>query len=203
MNKVLDPIQIGFTATQKLTASMKCCTKAFPEEKVGVVAKKNGKYAIVEYSELSENHVYAKEADGETLTYRLGSILVFMLDAKTLLQICTSSEANSLYHKAHKKVEYFDLKEQKVVKPEKENAWKFELFLQNFVPLIEEGKLGVLDVDRLEEFAPIKNADQPGQIVQDSPSSATKMILEQHSRWLSNNSNAGYGLNNHVLEERA
>jgi len=53
LNKVLDPIHIGYTACNKFTLSVKTCAKAYPEEKVGVVAKKDGKYAIVEYSELS------------------------------------------------------------------------------------------------------------------------------------------------------
>lgn len=33
--------------------TLKSCSKRSADEKVGVVAKKNGKYAIVEYSELS------------------------------------------------------------------------------------------------------------------------------------------------------
>lgn len=56
LNKVLDPIQIGFTAFNKFNATAKTCPKAFAGEKVGVVAKKNGKYSIVEYSELSAEH---------------------------------------------------------------------------------------------------------------------------------------------------
>jgi len=56
INKVLDPIQVGFTADQKLSASLKCVTKANAGEKVGVVAKKNGLYYIVEYSEMSAEH---------------------------------------------------------------------------------------------------------------------------------------------------
>ena len=54
LNKILDPLQIGFMAKKELEASLKCCTKRDPSEKVGVVCKKNGKYDIVEYSELSQ-----------------------------------------------------------------------------------------------------------------------------------------------------
>ena len=45
-----------------------------------------------------------------------------------------TSVASSLYHKAFKKVEHFDLEKMDKVTPIKENAWKFELFLQNFMP---------------------------------------------------------------------
>jgi UDP-N-acetylglucosamine pyrophosphorylase len=59
-------------------ATLKSCPKVDASEKVGVVAKKDGKYAIVEYSELSKEHQNALMDDGKTLKYRHGSILVFM-----------------------------------------------------------------------------------------------------------------------------
>ena len=39
-----------------------------------------------------------------------------------------------MYHKALKKVDCFDFERAEYVKPEKENGWKFELFLQNILP---------------------------------------------------------------------
>lgn len=42
MNKILDPIQIGFSSHNKFIASLKSCPKANAGEKVGVVAKKDG-----------------------------------------------------------------------------------------------------------------------------------------------------------------
>lgn len=53
LNRTLCPLQLGFTACKQLEASLKCCTKRSPDEKVGIFCKKNGKYDIVEYSELS------------------------------------------------------------------------------------------------------------------------------------------------------
>jgi UDP-N-acetylglucosamine/UDP-N-acetylgalactosamine diphosphorylase len=64
INKILDPIQIGYTKVNNLEASLKCCPKRSPEEKVGVVATKDDKYAIVEYSDLSGNHMNARKEDG-------------------------------------------------------------------------------------------------------------------------------------------
>lgn len=109
MNKVLDPVQIGFTHHNEYTVSLKTCPKAYPGEKVGVAAKKDGRYAIVEYSELTEEHANARLEDGKTLKFRHGSILMFMFNAKSLLEIAQSKEANQLYHKAFKKVDYYDL----------------------------------------------------------------------------------------------
>ena len=74
----------------------------------------------------------------------------------------------------------------KKVKPEKENGWKFELFLQNFMPNVENGKLGVMEVRRETEFAPIKNADGPkgDSVVNDSPASSLDLVLREATEWL-------------------
>ena len=49
---------------------------------------------------------------------------------------------------------------------------------------VTEGKLGVIEVRREEEFAPVKNADSPDKIEVDSPASAREMILAEATRWL-------------------
>lgn len=96
------------------------------------------------------------------------------------MKLATSKEANFLYHKAKKKVDHFCMKQKALVIPEAENAWKFELFLQNFMPLIDIGKLGVLEVERKTEFAPIKCADgDDGVEVADSPASASRLTLQE------------------------
>jgi len=61
--------------------------KREPTEKVGIVCKKNGKYDIVEYSELSNEQSFKKADDG-SLYFELGSILIFMLNSKKLLELC-------------------------------------------------------------------------------------------------------------------
>lgn len=159
-------------------------TKANAAEKVGVVAKKNGLYYIVEYSEMSAEHSSALLSDGVTLRYRHGSILVFMFEAKFLVELAVNSESSSLYHKAFKKIQYCDLHTMELVTPEKENAWKFELFIQNFLPLVEVNKLGVLEVERETEFAPIKNADSEDHVMVDSPASSRILMLQEHTNWL-------------------
>lgn len=106
-----------------------------------------------------------------------------MFNAKALVNMSTNKEANFLYHKALKKVEHYDFEKKESVKPEKENAWKFELFLQNFMPLVEQGKLGVLEVNRDTEFAPIKNANQMDMIAVDSPDSASQLMILESTMW--------------------
>ena len=49
------------------------------------------------------------------------------------------------------------------IKAEAPNGWKFELFVHGFLPMVQQGKLGVLMVDRETEFAPVKEANGPRQ----------------------------------------
>ena len=49
----------------------------------------------------------------------------------------------SLYHKATKKIEYFDMGLQQQVQPSAPNGYKFELFVQAFMSHVPAGQLGV------------------------------------------------------------
>ena len=91
-----------------------------------------------------------------------------------------------MYHKAFKKVAHVDPESWDEITPDSENAYKFELFLHNFMPQVPDGKLGVLVVDRDSEFAPVKNADGPDSSnpLPDTPAYARKMVLEESSKWL-------------------
>ena len=178
LNRLLDPVYIGFTVSKGLQAAMKSCVKRDAKEPVGVVVKKKSaetketKYDIVEYSEISqENAAAINEATGE-LKFNLGNILVFMLSSAKLLELAgNASSLNALYHKAFKKYSYLDPLTNTKVTPTSPNSYKFELFIHNFLPFCEVGRFGVLRVAREDEFAPVKNADGV-----DSPQSARDLI---------------------------
>jgi UDP-N-acetylglucosamine/UDP-N-acetylgalactosamine diphosphorylase len=179
MNKVLDPIQVGFTALEELQCSLKACVKRDAGEKVGVIGKRNGNYDIVEYSELSSTDATALGPDGQ-LKFKLGHILVFMIKADFLVKLVSfdSGNQNSLYHKAFKKIVHADPETWEDIEPTSENGWKFELFMHSLLPKVEGGRLGVLTVDRDSEFGPVKNADDPsGAVAPDTPACARQMYL--------------------------
>jgi UDP-N-acetylglucosamine/UDP-N-acetylgalactosamine diphosphorylase len=91
---VLDPLQIGYTSLKGLDASLKCCAKRSPDEKVGVVCKKNGRYDIVEYSEFSPELASKTDPDNPNqLYFELGNILMFMLSSKKLLALCKDTKS--------------------------------------------------------------------------------------------------------------
>jgi len=87
-----------------------------------------------------------------------------------------------MYHKHLKKVPVWMEEQQKSEIPEKENAYKFELFMQNCMGYIEKEKFGLLVVDREDEFAPVKNA--PGTET-DNPDTARQLLTNLHLKWFS------------------
>ncbi|TNV79192.1 hypothetical protein FGO68_gene5121 [Halteria grandinella] len=186
LNRLLDPLFIGFTHQNQLQASMKSCVKRDATEPVGAVMKRvqedgSTMYDIVEYSEITKEDATAiNPATGE-LKFNLGNILVFLIRADLLMKLCKNVETlNSLYHKAHKKVPFWDFEQNALIKPTAPNCWKFELFIHNFLPFCEPGSFGVLKVSREDEFGPVKNAEGV-----DSPQTARDLIFGQGQRWLS------------------
>ena len=61
--------------------------------------------------------------------------------------------------------------------PEKENAFKFEMFIFDTLPLAE--RWTVVETSRREEFAPLKNATGP-----DSPDTVKRALVELAADWL-------------------
>ena len=91
LNRLLDPLFIGFVARHSLQAAMKCCVKRDAKECVGVIVKRRddqgAKYNIVEYSELSEADATVIVPETGELKFNLGNILVFILQSSKLLSL--------------------------------------------------------------------------------------------------------------------
>lgn len=60
--------------------------------------------------------------------------------------------------------------------PESPNGYKLEQFIFDYFPLADE--MTVLVMDRMEEFAPVKN-----KTGEDSPETARRQVLDVHKRW--------------------
>ena len=73
-----------------------------------------------------------------------------MIESDFLLDIACGkdSKVNQMYHRAHKKISHVDPESGETIVPNRENGWKFELFLHNYLPMTDKGKLGLLMVDR-------------------------------------------------------
>jgi UDP-N-acetylglucosamine/UDP-N-acetylgalactosamine diphosphorylase len=92
-------------------------------------------------------------------------------------KLATDPEFELPFHRAEKKVPHIDLQTGKPVKPESPNAVKLERFIFDAIPLCR-GSI-VLETERVEEFAPIKNAEGV-----DSPATSHAIQTERAARWL-------------------
>lgn len=81
LSKLVDPLFIGFTAQKKALIGCKAVRKTDPNEKTGVIALKNSKPSVVEYSEIPKELASARDSNGN-LELRAGHICVnlFHLD---------------------------------------------------------------------------------------------------------------------------
>ena len=167
---MVDPVLVGLAVDKKVEAAGKSVVKAYPEEKVGVFCKRNGKPSVIEYSEISEEMAHATTNDGE-LVFAESHILCNLFSLETIEEI---SKDKLPYHSAFKKATYID-KDGNLVKGEKPNAYKFEAFLFDAFESLDD--MAILRVKREDEFAPVKNAEGV-----DSPETARKLYTEFHSK---------------------
>lgn len=173
--RVGDPIFIGAAATKKADCMAKVVEKKTVDEKVGVCCLLNNKPAVVEYTELPEDLASQKEND--KLLFRAGSIANHVFSLDFLKRVCA---LDLPYHIAQKKIPYIDQNNQ-LQKPDVVNGVKFERFIFDVFPYSQ--RFFVYEVERNDEFSPLKNADS-AQV--DCPSTCRKDLVELHKRWLKN-----------------
>ena len=168
MANMVDNIFLGLAIKNKVPSASKSVKKAYPEEKVGIFCKKNGKPAIIEYIDMTKEMIYAKDENDELL-YGESNIVGHLFDIKSLEKMANYKFKN--YHCAIKKNSYMDENFEEVV-PTEPNTLKFESFIFDAFEYLDD--MIVLRVNREEEFAPIKNATG-----NDSPQTA-KRIYERN-----------------------
>lgn len=150
----VDPYFLGLHVRDEAEMSLKILRKKDPFEKVGNVVAHKGVVRIIEYSDLPEELAVLGEPDGG-LRFRLGSIAIHAFTVDFLERMAARSLP---YHVAHKKISFVG-EDGAVVEPEKENGYKFEMFI--FDALAESGRTMVAETNREFEFSPVKNAEGP------------------------------------------
>jgi UDP-N-acetylglucosamine/UDP-N-acetylgalactosamine diphosphorylase len=170
--RVADPYFIGFTICSQEQGASKVVAKKYPEEKVGILCYKNNKPAIVEYSEIPKSMTEEIDENGK-LVYSNSNILNHLLKIDFIESILDKAMP---LHIAHKKIEHID--ENGVnIEPKEPNGYKFEYFLFDIFESLKD--MAALEVEREEEFAPVKNSEGA-----DSPKTARELILNLHKKWL-------------------
>jgi UDP-N-acetylglucosamine/UDP-N-acetylgalactosamine diphosphorylase len=178
--RVVDPLFLGLHAAapdSSAEMSSKMVPKAGPEEKVGVFALINGRTHVVEYSDLPAELAHQRQSDGH-LRFVAGSIAVHALSVEFVSRLNTDAAFSLPFHRAEKKAPCVDVDSGERIDPEKPNAVKLERFVFDALPLCRASV--VMETDRIEEFAPIKNATGV-----DSVESSRKIQTLRAARWLS------------------
>lgn len=156
--KIADPAFLGLHAQAVAEVSFKVVSKQDPAEKVGVVCQTpDGRKLVIEYSDLPAHLAEAREPSGE-LAFRAGSIAVHIFQTEFLKRLATGS-TRLPFHKAIKKVAFWDPQTGQSHDPVSPNAVKFEAFIFDTLPLAERSL--IVETDRREEFEPLKNASGP------------------------------------------
>ncbi|MEM1107969.1 MAG: UDPGP type 1 family protein [Planctomycetota bacterium] len=185
--RMIDPLFIGLHAMDVAQMSSKMLPKAYPKEKLGNFCIADGKMTVIEYSNLPDELAEQRLDNGE-LRFRAGSIALHCIRADFVESINTAPEGFSLpFNRAEKKVAFLDEASGQTVIPESANAVKLETFVFDALPMCDASI--IYETDRVDEFAPIKNADTPeGEAdAGDSPASSKKLQTERAARWLEAN----------------
>lgn len=152
LQRIADPVFVGATLDSGCASGAKVVKKAAPDEKVGVMCKKNGHPYIIEYYEFTDELKMQKDAQGEP-AYNYGVILNYIFNVKELEKI---ADAKFPVHVVEKKIPYMDDRGN-YVNPEKPNGYKFEGLILDMIMLLPDCL--VFEVERDREFAPVKNKE--------------------------------------------
>jgi UDP-N-acetylglucosamine/UDP-N-acetylgalactosamine diphosphorylase len=176
--RVADPVFLGYSIQKQADCAAKVVPKAHPAESVGVVACRGSKFSVVEYSEISKEQSERREPDTGDLTFRAGNIANHFYTTAFLNQV-ERFEEELTFHVAYKKITNVDLETGDLVKPNKPNGMKLEMFVFDVFPFTE--RFAVLEVARNEEFSPLKNAPGTGS---DDPQTSRRDLIAQHRLFL-------------------
>lgn len=153
--KVADPVFIGFCVQSQSDCGVKVIEKKLPTEGLGVVCVADGKYKVLEYSEISQKTSELRDEDGK-LVYRAGNICNHFFTTDFLNKISSQHESELKLHIAKKKIPYLDAEGTRV-KPEQPNGIKIEKFIFDVFEFCEN--LVVWEVERENDFSALKNSN--------------------------------------------
>ncbi|KAG8347410.1 putative UDP-N-acetylglucosamine pyrophosphorylase [Trypanosoma vivax] len=177
--KIADPLFVGYAIEQEAHVVVKTCPKISADERVGVFARLDGGWGVVEYTEIGDRAKEVCESTGE-LKFNCANISCNICSLPFLRLAAGRMKTFTQYHVARKKIPSM----KGPVMGIKLEAFIFDLF--RFAdecdhPPKENGAFRIMQVNRNEEFAPIKNADGAAS---DTPKDAVRLMLNLHTQWL-------------------
>ncbi len=166
LQRIADPCFIGATIQRNCVVGSKVVRKNAPDEKVGVMCLEDDRPSIVEYYELTDELMNAKDEKGDP-AYNYGVILNYLFKVQDLEKLM---EEKMPLHIVEKKIPYLD-ENGEPVKPEAPNGYKFESLVLDMIHQMDSCL--PFEVVRRKEFAPIKNKTGV-----DSVESARELLTE-------------------------
>ncbi len=150
LQRIADPCFVGAVIAENRASGSKVVRKAAPDEKVGVMCLEDGRPSIVEYYELTEELMNARNEKGQP-AYNFGAILNYLFRVKDLEEIVNNSLP---LHVVEKKIPHLD-ENGILIRPEEPNGFKYEQLVLDMIHELESCL--PYEVVREKEFAPIKN----------------------------------------------
>ena len=176
----IDPVFLGLHAASEGSSaemSSKMVPKCAADEKVGVFCAHGDGVCVIEYSDLDPALAEARHDHG-ALCFIAGSIALHAIGVAFVERLTAEDSSMRLpFHLAKKKIPFWDPHTNTLVEPTHPNGTKFEMFV--FDALAFASRSIVLETDRVEEFAPIKNAEGS-----DSAASSAALQIERAARWI-------------------
>ena len=166
-----DTLFLGLHRLAGAGMSSKVVEKRSAGEKVGVLGRVDGTLSCIEYSDLPAELREACEPDG-TLAFRAGNIAVHALSLDFVAEL-TRGGLELPWHLARKRLKVVDA-DGKTLETE---GTKFETFV--FDALARSRTSVTLEVDRAQEFSPVKNATG-----EDSPASCRADLCRLFAGWV-------------------
>lgn len=188
--KVADPLFLGFAVQRGFDLATKAVRKRDAAESVGLIVldEQTQRPCVIEYSEVSKELTEKPDPEDPLKLYLRAANIVNHYYSVSLLERMldkwTSSQEHLPFHIAKKKIPCLDLETGELVKPEEPNGIKLEQFIFDVFPSVNLDKFGCLEVERAEEFSPLKNNPAAAN---DNALTCKKHFLELGTKWVREN----------------
>lgn len=178
INKVLDPMYIGYHVMSKSIFSAKYTSKLHAHEPCGVYVYYESLPIKIEYQDFPKELLEIKE--NNTLKFTDACIMNYLIDIRSLSEILENEEnmkiLNLEYHYAKRKVSCYNSINNTY---ETTEIFKFELFFNSIIKFFN--RITLFEISRDECFSPVKNADG-----ESSPQTCRNGVSNMFTNYLKN-----------------
>ena len=178
--RVGDPLFSGYCISKGAECANKVVAKGSPSEAVGITCQVDGRYQVVEYSEITNKAAEMRDADG-ALTYSAANICNHFFTRAFLERVVNEHEAQLVHHVAKKKIPFVDAATGQLVAPTRPNGMKMEKFVFDVFQFAGADGFVVWECVREEEFAPLKNAEGAAD---STPSACRRALFALHQKYV-------------------